>query len=258
VEHPIKIKKAASDLRGKDDRKDARRIAEYAVRYCDKLIAYEEPSEIIKQMNALSKSRDTLLGQKTALENQLREAKSHDSFEFKILTESFSKTLKTLKTSIKNLENRLSELINHETEIKKNKDLLTSIPGIGTQCAIHFIITTQNFKSFENAKHLACYAGVVPFKNQSGTIVKRERISKMANQKLKQLLHLSAMASIRSDGEMRTYFHRKVEQGKNKMSVLNAIRNKLVHRMMAVIHRKQPFLPMKEFLSLKNSNFSCV
>lgn len=88
--------------------------------------------------------------------------------------------------------------------------------------------------------------------------MKKERVSKMAHQKLKKLLHLSAMASIRSDKEMKAYFKRKVEQGKNKMSVLNAVRNKLVHRIMAVINRKQPFLQIEEFLSLKNSNSSCV
>ncbi|MFC3754515.1 IS110 family transposase [Chryseobacterium tructae] len=258
VEHPVKIKKAASDLRGKDDRKDARRIAEYAVRYHDKIMPYEESEEVIQRMNVLAKSRDTLLLQKTALENQLREAKSHDVYVFKLLTQAFSKTLKTLTTSIKTIENQLSELMEIQDEIKKNKELLISIPGIGTQCALNLIIITNNFKSFDNAKHLACYAGVVPFKNQSGTIVKKERVSKMANQKLKKLLHLSAMASIRADKELKTYFLRKVEEGKNKMSVLNAIRNKLVHRIMAVIKRKQPFFPKEEFLSIKNTYNTCL
>lgn len=257
IEHPVKIKKAASDLRGKDDKKDARRIADYAVRYRDKSIAYEEPCEVIQKMNILTKSRNTLVVQKTALENQLREAKSHDRFEFTLLEESFSKALKVIKSSIKKIEDQLSVLIEKEQEIKQNKDLLTSIPGIGEQCAINFIISTNNFTSFDNAKHLACYAGVVPFKNQSGTIVKKDRISKMANQKLKKLLHMSAMASIRSDKEIKAYFHRKVEQGKNKMSVLNAVRNKLVHRIIAVIKRKLPFLPKEEFLSIKNSNNIC-
>ncbi|MDR6922512.1 hypothetical protein [Chryseobacterium sp. 2987] len=122
------------------NRKDARKIAEYAVRYHDKIMPYEEPEEVIQQMNVLAKSRDTLLLQKTALENQLREAKSHDVYVFKLLT----------------------------------------------------------------------------------------------------------------------YYQRKVEQGKNKMSVLNAVRNKLVHRIMAVIKRKQPFLPKEEFLSIKNSNNICL
>jgi len=53
-------------------------------------------------MNILTKSRDSLLLQKTALENQLREANSHDCFEFKILNESYLKIIKTFKTSKKN------------------------------------------------------------------------------------------------------------------------------------------------------------
>ena len=170
-----------------------------------------------------------MLGQKVAIENQLREAKSHDDFECKILSASFKKNLKTLEKSIKSVEKQLEELIRADSEINENKELLTSIPGIGNQCAIHFIIATNNFQSFQDAKHLACYAGVVPFKNQSRTIVKKARTSKMANQTLKRLLHLCAMAGVRSDEELKNYFHRKVEEGKNKMSILNAVRNKLVH-----------------------------
>ncbi len=229
VEHALKIKKASTDMRGKDDQKDALRIAEYGVRHFDKVVFYKEPEESIKRMNVLTKARETMLGQKVAIENQLREAKSHDDFECKILSASFKKNLKTLEKSIKSVEKQLEELIRADSEINENKELLTSIPGIGNQCAIHFIIATNNFQSFQDAKHLACYAGVVPFKNQSRTIVKKARTSKMANQTLKRLLHLCAMAGVRSDEELKNYFHRKVEEGKNKMSILNAVRNKLVH-----------------------------
>jgi len=33
----------------------------------------------------------------------------------------------------------------------------------------------------------------------------------------------------------RIYYLRKVEEGKNKMSVLNAVRNKIIHRIFALI-----------------------
>jgi transposase len=74
----------------------------------------------------------------------------------------------------------------------------------------------------------------VPFPNQSGVSIKRDRVSKLANQKLKKLLHMAAMSCIRAHGELKEYFIRKVKEGKNKMLVINAIRNKLVHRMFAV------------------------
>lgn len=34
---------------------------------------------------------------------------------------------------------------------------------------------------------------------------------------------------------MKAYFERKVLEGKNKMSIINAVRNKLVHRVFAVV-----------------------
>ena len=132
---------------------------------------------------------------------------------------------------------------------------MKTIPGIGTQSAINLIIATNNFSNFNSAKHLACYAGVVPFQNQSGTIIKKERISKLANLKIKKLLHLAAMAACKSDPEIKSYYIRKVKEGKNKMSVLNAIRNKLVHRIMAVITRKTPYIKtMENFYQNRNNN----
>ncbi len=35
--------------------------------------------------------------------------------------------------------------------------------------------------------------------------------------------------------EIQAYFKKKVAEGKNKMSVINAVRNKLIHRVFAVI-----------------------
>lgn len=83
---------------------------------------------------------------------------------------------------------------------------------------------------------MACYCGVVPFEHQSGTSIRyKPRVSVFADKGLKTLLHLAAMSAIRLNNELRVYYRRKVEDGKNKMSVLNAVRNKIIHRIFAVI-----------------------
>lgn len=253
VEHALKIKRASTDMRGKDDRKDASRIAEYCVRYIDRLLPYKEPSEVINKLNVLIKARETLLSQKVAIENQLREAQTHDPFEYKVLRNSYAKTLRSVVKSISDLEAEITILSEQDQAIGENKRLLKTIPGIGEQIAINLIISTDNFTRFASGKHLACYVGVVPFNNQSGTIIKRPRISKMANKNIKRLLHLAAMACIRHCEEFRTYYMRKVAEGKNKMSVLNAIRNKLVQRIMAVIGRQEPYMVKEEFLLKRNN-----
>lgn len=257
VEHALRIKRASTDLRGKSDRKDAIRIAEYAIRYNDKMIPYTESSERIREINILIRSRETLLSQRVSIENQLREAKSHDDFEYQILMISYKKVLKTLETSIKETEKKIEHLTIEDQEIRNNKELLMSIPGIGNVCAVNLIVITRNFQLFKDAKHLACYAGVVPFKNESGTIIKKEKVSKMANGKIKKLLHMAAMACIRADQELKDYFLRKVEQGKNKMSVLNAVKNKLIHRIIAVINRGRPFVSKEDFLNNRDK-ITCI
>lgn len=257
VEHALKIKRACTDMRGKSDKQDAKRIAEYGIRYQDKQILHIEPSKNLFQLDKLIKIRDTMIGQKTALKNQLREAKSHDKLEYDVLKSGYQSLLNTLEKNITKTNEKINILIQKEEDIKQNVDLITTIPGIGIQTAINMVVATNNFKSFTSAKHLACYAGVVPFQNESGTIIKKSRVSKMANKNLKKLLHMAAMAAFRSDEELKAYYIRKVQEGKNKMSVLNAIRNKLVHRIMTVVKRKTPYLKEKEFIFQKKKIEVC-
>ena len=105
----------------------------------------------------------------------------------------------------------------------------------------------QNFTLFKSVKQFACYAGVVPFQNESGVVIKRAHVSKMASKKLKTALHMAALAAVRTESELKTYYIRKLAEGKNKMCVLNAVRNKILQRIWAVIERETPFLSQKDF-----------
>lgn len=53
---------------------------------------------------------------------------------------------------------------------------------------------------------------------------------------------MAAMSSVKVKGELKEYYIRKVAEGKNKMLVLNNLRNKLVERMFAVIKRKSEYV----------------
>ena len=68
-------------------------------------------------------------------------------------------------------------------------------------------------------------------------------MSHFAMKKIKSLLHMGASVAIQYDPEMKTYYENRVAEGKNKMSTLNIVRNKIVYRMFAVINRQSPFEP---------------
>jgi transposase len=50
------------------------------------------------------------------------------------------------------------------------------------------------------------------------------------------------MAAIQWNDELKQYYERKVAEGKNKMSVINAVRNKLVHRIFAVLRDDREYV----------------
>jgi transposase len=246
-EHALRIKRASMDMRGKSDRKDAMRIAEYLVRYGDRAVWFKKPSEALVILDRLDKVRETLLTQKLALQNQLMEAKSFDPEAFEVFSKHYNQMIKLTESQIKKVELEVQQVINQNENIQQNIQLMKSVPGVGNQTALQIMLSTENFTKFKSAKQLACYAGVVPFQNESGTITKRARVSKMACRKLKTVLHMAALCAIRTKSELKDYFIRKVAQGKNKMSVLNAIRNKIILRIWAVIERKTSFLPNEIF-----------
>lgn len=52
---------------------------------------------------------------------------------------------------------------------------------------------------------------------------------------------MAAMSALQVKGELQTYYQRKVAEGKNKMLVINALRNKLIHRIYAVVKRGKKY-----------------
>ena len=64
----------------------------------------------------------------------------------------------------------------------------------------------------------------------------------MANKKLKCNLHMAALSAVKLDADLKAYYERKVAEGKNKMSVLNAVKNKLLARVVSVVNKQQEYV----------------
>ena len=242
VEIALKIKRASTSLRGKSDKQDAVRIAEYALRYLDRMNLYIEPSQAQNRLQSLLNVRESLLNEATRMNQRMKESKRFDKDVFNIQNAYCKEVLEILKNQITKIERDIDVLLSQQPAMKQTVELLSTIPGVGRQTALQFIVYTRNFSLFQTAKQLACYAGIAPFLNESGGQIKKARVSQFANKKLKKLLHLAAMASIRVESDLKSYFIRKVQEGKNKLLVLNNIRNKLVKRMFAVIKRQSEYI----------------
>jgi transposase len=107
--------------------------------------------------------------------------------------------------------------------------------------AVNMIIASGEFRRIDQPKRFACYSGVAPFEHRSGTSYRgKTRISKMGNMTLKRHLHLAAMAAVKSTSDLKEeYYYRKLKEGKNKTSSINAVRNKLIARVYSCVQNER-------------------
>jgi transposase len=244
MESAIQIKRSMGIVRGKNDKIDAQRIADYAYRRRDKLEFSVLPSKMIYKIQKLLSLRETMVKQRagykvTVQENSRILVKS----EYKCFFETQNKLVKSLTTQICKVEEEIKLIIASDFKLENTYNLITSISGVGFIVAAYFISTTSCFTKFKNGRKYACYCGTAPFEYSSGTSIHfKTRVNPMANKKMKSLLNMSARSAITCDPELKEYYHRKVEQGKNKMSTLNIIRNKIIHRVFAVVNRGTPYV----------------
>lgn len=244
VESGLRIKKSMGLQRGKNDSIDAERILDYSIRNKEKLILWKEPRKPISVLKDLLTNRERLIRLTNALEVPLREMKlRYNRNEWLSIKRINQTSIDSLHDSIEKINTKIDKIIADDKEIKRQLTLLTSVPGIGRIIAINLICKTNEFTMYKTGKQLACFAGVAPFKYSSGTREGKDRVSYHGNKEMKRYLHMGAVSSIRSkNSEIKKYFDRKVSEGKNKMLVLNNIRNKILLRAAAVIRKGKPYL----------------
>src|SRR5690606_30251944 len=238
------IKWSFGIARGKSDRIDSIRLCQYACREADTLRSTGVLDPTLLQLQDLMASRRRMLSQLNSNKTYLNELRNiSDKATRQMLERVHRDAIKGLSESIAKIEAMMKKIIAENDKIKTNYGLLTSVPGIGNLTAIYLICCTNNFACGRSGKQLACYAGVVPFEHSSGISIKgRNRVSNMANKELKKMLHLCAISAIQSYPEFKGYYERKTGEGKPKMSVINAIRNKIVLRAAAVINKQTPYI----------------
>lgn len=242
--NPIHIKKSIGLARGKNDKVDAQRIAMFAYKNEKEAKLWTPQRKVIQILKGLTGVRNRIMKSMEVLKLPLDEVKTFvDKETIKSLRQSCKSSIRALKKDLKDINNKIVQLIKEDEQLCKLYEIVTSVENVGPVIATAVIIETNKFKKFSNAKQFACFTGVAPFEYTSGTSIKRKaRVSHMANKPLKKLLHLSALGSVSRPGEMRNYFERKVAEGKNKMSVINAIRNKIILRIFACVRQNKQFI----------------
>lgn len=241
-QNALHIRNTLGNIRGKHDKIDAIRIAGYAYKHREELRLWQPKRKVVQQLADLSSLRLRLLGMQVALRMPLKEQK--DFLRKGAASENVKmckRSIATIGLDIEDVDKRITELIREDEHLRRLCSIVMSVPCIGIVTAVQMIVHTNEFKDIATAKKFACYAGIAPFRNESGIVTRKARVSHIANKKMKALLHVCAVNAFRFDPEIKLYYERKLGEGKAKMSVINAVRFKLINRIFTCVHQDRPF-----------------
>lgn len=234
---PLHLKRSMGLIRGKNDKIDAERIVSFLVKNHTELKPWVCPDASIRKLKVWITERNHRIKSKKQLITMNKDYPKMKSLGMdKSLIMMNRKLILSLEAQIIAIEKEIELLIKADSKIKVQAELIRSVPGVGKVLSWEILSKTNGFTSIKTPREMACYSGVAPFEHQSGTSVyRRPSVSHLADKTLKSLLHMGAMSAIRLNNDLGEYYRRKVGEGKNKMCVINAVRNKIIHRVYAVI-----------------------
>jgi transposase len=237
VVNPARIKGFAKSelLRTKTDSVDAALIARFCAAIKPSLWKPAPPE--VKDLQALLRRLESLTEMYQQEENRWETA-----------TETVAKLTKAhldyIKEQQAEIKKMISDHFDQHPHLKQQRELLTSIPGIGEQTAAVLLAEVGRIEDYKKARQLAAYAGLTPCERSSGTSVRgKTRLSCTGNVRLRKALYMPAVVAMRCNPLLQAVSERLLGRGKVKMQVIGALMRKLVHLAFGILKSQKPFDP---------------
>jgi transposase len=223
VVNPARIKAFAQSelLRTKTDAVDAALIARFCRTHRPE--RWEPPLPEIRALQGLMRHYDHL---KSTRAQQSVYAQSSDAA---IVAVSIREVIATLDEQIAQVERKIRQHFDDHPDLKRRRDLLTSIPGVGETTAGAILSEIPHLDRFHSAKAVAAFAGLSPRERRSGTsIYGRPRLCKTGNARIRKALYMPAMVALRFNPTLRVFAERLLAAGKHKRLIIGAVMRKLL------------------------------
>ena len=131
------------------------------------------------------------------------------------------------RDSIRSLNRQIRNHFGQHPGLRAQRELLTSIPGIGDATAAVLIAELFD-KRYTSARQAAAFAGAVPRVFESGTRRRRGALSKLGPSRLRKALYFPRLATLRFNPTLQALRTRLHAAGKPKMVIVGAAMRKLI------------------------------
>ena len=204
----------------KTDKLDTRSLALYGYERGARLERYTPSSKDALALYELVQRRQDLKRLLVAEKNRLQAPRAD------VIKESCQIMITTISEQIKLITEQLRLLIESDPILKKKKETLQTIPGIGDIISTELVVLLPELGTL-NRRKIASLAGLAPKANDSG-LFKGYRATGHGRGGIKPILFMSAMAARNSNSSLKSYYNRLVEAGKKKIVALTALMRKIL------------------------------
>lgn len=243
VVNPLQIKAyAQSQLRrNKTDALDAAIIADFCCTQQSNLWtppppAYYELRTLVRHLAALGDDRQRQ-------RNRLH-ARKHAAQPVATVIENLQAHIAFLDQQIEQVKRQIQDHIDQHPELKKHRDLLASIQGIGDLTAAKLLAEYGDMTQFSNVREVVAFAGLNPKHKRSGTSVRgKTKISKIGRSSIRAALYMPAISAKQHNRLLQPFIQRLEARGLCNMAILVALMRKLLHLAFGILKSGQPFDP---------------
>lgn len=236
------LEKVTPEHHRKDDRYDARELADYGARFSDRLTLSEAPKPAVGQLRRLQAERRKMVDRRAALKSKLTEADTHDA-DMSQLTEMWTQQIDLLSQHINQLEESMDELIRQNPSLSVRNLSMRTAPGMGPVIGRFWLSQFAGQRTLE-ARKISSRFGFAPHGRRSGSSVKSpDRSTGHGNSEMRKLMHQAARSVATHKPHYRDYYQRKLAEGKHELVAINNIINKLIRLYCAMWNNKADYDP---------------
>jgi len=239
VVNPARIKGyAASQLqRNKTDRLDAALIADFC--RTQQPPAWTPPDPTWRELRVLARHLLDLKDMRQQERNRLQAGVPSVT-----VRQTLEAHIAFIQRQIDELEQHIRDHIDHHPDLKRQRELLDSIPGIGPLTASLLIAEIGDLQRFDHAGQVAAFAGLNPRQRRSGSSVRGQTpLSKTGSATLRRILYFPAISARHHNPVIAPWCDQLAARGKPKMQVIGAAMRKLLVLAYGVLKSGQPFDP---------------
>ncbi len=204
----------------KTDALDARALATYGQERHKTLELFEPPSNQAVALFQLVQRRADLKAMLVAEKNRLQAPATA------WVQESLLVLIDAVQAQLKKITHQIEGIIDATPALKKKREILKTIPGVGNIVAFELLILLPELGTVCRRK-IASLAGVAPRANDSGRF-SGYRSTGHGRQGIKPILFLAAMAARNSHSPLKAFYESLIARGKKKMVALTALMRKIL------------------------------